>query len=66
MEEDNLTGGWGAEVAARLITGVFYSLEKPITRVAAPDTPLPCSVALEEAYLPSVDRIVSAARELML
>jgi pyruvate/2-oxoglutarate/acetoin dehydrogenase E1 component len=65
VEEDNLTGGWGAEVAARLMAGVFYSLEKPITRVAAPDTPLPCSGALEEAYLPSVDRVVSAARELV-
>jgi pyruvate/2-oxoglutarate/acetoin dehydrogenase E1 component len=65
VEEDNLTGGWGAEVAARLGTGVFYSLEKPITRVAAPDTPLPCAAALEEEYLPSVNRVVSAADELM-
>ena len=65
VEEDNLTGGWGAEVAARLGSGVFYSLDKPITRIAAPDTPLPCAATLEEAYLPSVDGIVSAARELM-
>ncbi len=65
VEEDNLTGGWGAEVAARLGSGAFYSLEKPITRIAAPDTPLPCASALEEAYLPSVGSIVSAARELM-
>lgn len=65
VEEDNLTGGWGAEVAAGLTQQVFYSLDKPITRVAAPDSPLPCSAALEEEYVPSVRRVVQAARELM-
>lgn len=65
VEEDNLTGGWGAEVAARLTHEVFYSLDKPIARVAAPDTPLPCSAALEEEYVPTVRRVIQVARELM-
>jgi len=65
VEEDNLTAGWGAEVAARLTQDVFYSLDKPITRVAAPDTPLPYSAALEEEYVPSVRRVVQTAREMM-
>ncbi|MFN7999188.1 MAG: alpha-ketoacid dehydrogenase subunit beta [Bryobacteraceae bacterium] len=65
VEEDNLTGGWGAEVAARLTHDVFYSLDKPIARVAAPDSPLPCSSALEKEYVPSVRRVIHAARELM-
>jgi pyruvate/2-oxoglutarate/acetoin dehydrogenase E1 component len=65
VEEDNLTCGWGAEVAAQLTHDVFYSLDKPIARVAAPDTPLPCSAVLEEAYVPSVRRVVQVARELM-
>jgi pyruvate/2-oxoglutarate/acetoin dehydrogenase E1 component len=65
VEEDNLTGGWGAEVAARLAHDAFYSLDRPIARVAAPDTPLPCAAALEEAYVPNVRRIAQAARELM-
>jgi acetoin:2,6-dichlorophenolindophenol oxidoreductase subunit beta len=65
VEEDNLTGGWGAEVAARLAHDVFHYLDKPIERVAAPDTPLPCSAALEEVYVPSVGRVARAARGLM-
>jgi pyruvate/2-oxoglutarate/acetoin dehydrogenase E1 component len=65
VEEDNLTGGWGAEVAARLGREVFFSLDKPIERVAAPDTPLPCSAALEECYIPSVGRVVEAVQQLM-
>ena len=65
VEEDNLTGGWGAEVAARLAQEAFYHLDRPIARVAAPDTPLPCAAALEEVYVPTVTRIVQAARELM-
>jgi acetoin:2,6-dichlorophenolindophenol oxidoreductase subunit beta len=65
VEEDNLTGGWGAEVAAQLTHDVFHSLDNPIERVAAADVPLPCSAALEEFYVPSVGRVVRAARELM-
>lgn len=65
VEEDNLTGGWGAEVAARINESAFYHLDAPVTRVAAPDTPLPCALALEKAYVPSVARIVAAARGLV-
>jgi acetoin:2,6-dichlorophenolindophenol oxidoreductase subunit beta len=65
VEEDNLTGGWGAEVAARLSEAAFYYLDKPIARVAAPDTPIPCSPSLERVYVPSVQRILHAARILI-
>jgi pyruvate dehydrogenase E1 component beta subunit len=65
VEEDNRTGGWGAEVAARLGETVFYDLDAPIHRLAAPDTPLPCAPALERAYVPDVERIVGAARSLL-
>ncbi|MEX0745098.1 MAG: alpha-ketoacid dehydrogenase subunit beta [Phycisphaeraceae bacterium] len=64
VEEDNLTGGWGAEIAARLMEDAFDELEAPVLRVAAPDTPLPCAAVLEQAYVPSVDRITEAARRL--
>jgi 2-oxoisovalerate dehydrogenase E1 component len=64
-EEDNLTGGWGAEIAARVGAEAFYHLEAPIARVAAPDTPLPCAPALEREYVPGVARIVAAARGLV-
>jgi len=66
VEEDNLTGGWGAEVAARLSEEMFFYLDAPVRRVAAPDTPAPCSPALEEAYVPGVDAIVAAAKEVLV
>jgi acetoin:2,6-dichlorophenolindophenol oxidoreductase subunit beta len=65
VEEDCLTGGWGAEVAARLATDSLYDLDAPIIRLAAPDTPLPCAAALESAYVPSEARITAAARKLV-
>jgi pyruvate dehydrogenase E1 component beta subunit len=65
IEEDNLTGGWGAEVAARLGEVAFYYLDAPISRVAAPDTPLPCSPALERVYVPGIERIVQEAQRLI-
>ena len=65
VEEDNLTGGWGAEVAARLAEKVLYYLDAPITRVAAPDVPVPCAPALERVYVPSVEKVVITARALV-
>jgi pyruvate dehydrogenase E1 component beta subunit len=65
VEEDNLTGGWGAEVSARLGDSVFYYLDAPITRLAAPDTPVPCAPSLEYAYLPGVEQIVAEVRDLL-
>lgn len=65
VEEDNLTGGWGAEVAARLMETAFDALDAPITRVAAPDTPLPCAPALERVYVPGVEQVVQGVRRLM-
>lgn len=66
VEEDNLTCGWGAEVATRLGEAAFYYLDKPIVRIAAPDSPLPCSPALEEVYVPNTEQIAREARRLML
>lgn len=65
VEEDNLTGGWGAEIAARLSEAAFYYLDAPISRVAAPDTPLPYTSVLERVYVPSVERVIQAAQRLM-
>jgi pyruvate/2-oxoglutarate/acetoin dehydrogenase E1 component len=65
VEEDNLTGGWGAEVAARLGREVFYYLDAPITRVAPPDTPVPAAAALEKVYVPAIERIVAAVHLLL-
>ncbi len=65
VEEDNLTGGWGAEIAARLGAEVYYYLDAPIKRIAAPDPPAPTSAPLEEEYLPSTDKIVAAVQALL-
>jgi pyruvate/2-oxoglutarate/acetoin dehydrogenase E1 component len=65
VEEDNLTGGWGAEVAARLSEAAFFHLDAPITRVTAPDIPAPAAPVLEGEYVPSVQRIVAAAVQMV-
>jgi 2-oxoisovalerate dehydrogenase E1 component beta subunit len=54
--------GFGAEVAARAMELAFDSLAAPIARVTGWDTPYP-PASLEDRYLPSVDRIVAAAKE---
>jgi pyruvate dehydrogenase E1 component beta subunit len=61
VHEAPLTGGFGAEVVATLNDLAFYSLEAPVMRVAAPDTPYPPG-RVEDHYVPSVERVVEAAR----
>jgi acetoin:2,6-dichlorophenolindophenol oxidoreductase subunit beta len=65
VEEDNLTGGWGAEAAARAAESCIGYLDAPIRRIAAPDTPVPFAPIMENFYIPSVDRIVSTVKELL-
>ena len=59
VHEAVVTGGIGAEIAARISQQCFYSLEAPVLRVGAPTTPYPPS-RLEELYLPDLDRILDA------
>jgi 2-oxoisovalerate dehydrogenase E1 component beta subunit len=54
--------GLGAEVAARVMELAFDSLTAPVQRVTGWDAPYP-PASLEDGYLPSVDRIVAAARK---
>jgi acetoin:2,6-dichlorophenolindophenol oxidoreductase subunit beta len=55
-------GGIGAEIIARLQREVFYYLDSPILRVAAPFAPVPAGPTLEKEFLPGKERIVEAAR----
>ena len=64
VHEAPLTGGFGAEIVATLVENAFYSLEAPIERVTAPDTPYPLAGA-EKFYVPSVDEVVAAARRVL-
>jgi pyruvate dehydrogenase E1 component beta subunit len=40
----------------------FYSLDAPIVRITTPHVPLPSAAVLEDAVLPTVDRIVETVR----
>jgi acetoin:2,6-dichlorophenolindophenol oxidoreductase subunit beta len=65
VEEDNLTGGWGAEVAATAAEACLGYLEGPICRVAAPDTPVPFAPVMENYYVPSAEKIVHAVKSVL-
>ena len=58
--EANLTGGFGAEVAARISERHFGTLTAPVRRVGAPDVRIPAAPALQKAVLPSADWLVEA------
>jgi 2-oxoisovalerate dehydrogenase E1 component beta subunit len=65
VHEDNLTGGFGAEVAATIAQEAFDHLDAPVTRVAAPDVPaMPFNQPQEEAFLPNPAKIAAAMRKL--
>jgi pyruvate dehydrogenase E1 component beta subunit len=61
VEEDNLTNGWGAEIAALMADEAFPWLDAPIKRLAAPDVPPPFAPILEQAYVPSEQKIIDMA-----
>ncbi|MEA2417755.1 MAG: hypothetical protein QOI58_4412 [Thermoanaerobaculia bacterium] len=65
LHEAPLTGGAGAEFAARIAEKAFDYLDAPIKRVAALDVPTPYSPPLEAFYLPDRDKVLTAARELL-
>jgi pyruvate dehydrogenase E1 component beta subunit len=65
VEEDNLTNGWGAEIAALAADEVFEWLDAPIKRVAAPDVPAPFAPVLEHEYLPNEEKIIAAVEEIL-
>ncbi|MBX5493833.1 MAG: alpha-ketoacid dehydrogenase subunit beta [Bryobacteraceae bacterium] len=65
LHEATLTGGVGAEIAARITEKAFDSLDGPVVRIAAPDVPVPYSPPLEEAFLPNAAKIVEKARWLL-
>jgi len=59
VHEAVVTLGLGAELAARVSEHAFHSLEAPVLRVGAFDTPYPPS-RIEEEYLPDLDRVLDA------
>jgi len=64
VEESPKRGGIGAEIGATIAEDMADLLMAPIRRVAAPNTPAPFSPPMEKFYIPSVERIATAVREL--
>lgn len=65
LHEDTRTGGLGAEISAIITEKAFDSLDGPVLRITAPDTPVPFSPPLEEAFLPNAAKVLEAARRLL-
>ncbi len=64
LHEDTRVGGMAGELAAVIAEKAFEDLDGPIVRVTAPDTPVPFSPPLEEYFLPNVQKLTDAARQL--
>jgi 2-oxoisovalerate dehydrogenase E1 component beta subunit len=63
--EDNLTGGFGAEVAAILAGEAFTDLDAPVRRLAGPDVPgVPFSHPMQDWFMPNPEKIAGAIRDL--
>jgi 2-oxoisovalerate dehydrogenase E1 component len=61
--EDQLTCGFGAEIAARIANDLFEDLDAPVVRVAAKDCPVAYCPDLEEAILPQSSDVLEAIRK---
>ncbi|MBV8199078.1 MAG: alpha-ketoacid dehydrogenase subunit beta [Acidobacteria bacterium] len=64
LTEEQLSGSVAGEVAARIGERGFAWLDGPVQRLCCPDTPVPYSPTLEEAYLPNVEKLAARVREL--
>src|SRR5437773_9829749 len=62
IEENPRLCGWGAEIVSIAAHEIFYSLDGPALRITTPHLPLPSADNLEDAVLPTVDRIVKIGR----
>ena len=65
VEESPKRNGIGAEIAATLAEEMIDLLTAPVKRVAAPNTPAPFAPPMENFYVPSMERIAEAVREIM-
>jgi 2-oxoisovalerate dehydrogenase E1 component beta subunit len=65
VHEDNLSFGWGAEVAAIIASEAFEYLDAPVMRVAGPDVPaVPFARTMQDFFMPNAEKIANAVRKL--
>ncbi|MFM1992012.1 MAG: hypothetical protein RJA99_4969 [Pseudomonadota bacterium] len=65
VDENWRSGGFAAELVARIAERAFYDLDAPPARVCAEEVPIPYARHMEEAALPQPEKIVAAARALL-
>ncbi len=65
VDEGWRSGSLAAEIATRIVEQAFYDLDAPIARVCSAECPVPYPKHLEEAALPSPERIISAVRHVL-
>jgi 2-oxoisovalerate dehydrogenase E1 component beta subunit len=65
LHEDTRTGGIGGEISAIVTEKAFDALDGPVLRITAPDTPIPYSPPLEDAFLPNAAKVLDGARKLL-
>ncbi|HEV8425966.1 MAG TPA: alpha-ketoacid dehydrogenase subunit beta [Actinomycetes bacterium] len=63
VEENPYQDGWGATVASIVADEGFYDLDAPLKRVAGACVPLPFAANLEQAVIPTADRVATAVRQ---
>ena len=59
------TSGFGAEIAALIAEKSFHLLDAPVSRITAPDVPVPFAPELESAFRPNAQKIAQALVELI-
>jgi pyruvate dehydrogenase E1 component beta subunit len=64
VHEAQVTGGFGGEIAARIMEDDFLSLQAPVVRVGGFDIPYP-PAKLEDVHLPDVDRVLDAVDKVL-
>lgn len=65
IHEDTLTAGFGAEIVSLITENCFESLDGPVRRIAAKDTPIPYAPNLEYAILPTREKIYNELKQLL-
>jgi pyruvate/2-oxoglutarate/acetoin dehydrogenase E1 component len=65
VEENPRLCGWGAEISSIVMEECFHALKRPVVRITTPHQPLPAADQLEDAVVPSAERVVAEIRKAM-